>query len=134
MPTTAGIQKRSQNRREHLLERALCRDINCLEAGLKIIAIQKIVKYPGEGRNDSNPGRIDVLAKDKNGTIVIVELKAGKAGRRAIGQLLGYMGALMGEKRRVRGFLVARRFSPQAVAAARPVPRLKLIKISQLGL
>lgn len=39
-------------------------------------------------------GFIDILAKDRSGTYVVVELKAGKAKDAAFGQILGYMGAL----------------------------------------
>lgn len=126
--------KRRQSRREHRLENAVCVDLKCLEAGLKIVRRQAMVKYPGNTQ-ESNPGRIDVLAKDKRGRTVVIELKPGKAGRRAIGQVLGYMGALMAAKNEpVRGLLIAKRFSPQGRAAARPVQTLKLIEIKRLRL
>ncbi len=86
--------KRRQNRREYRLENAVCVDLNCLEAGLRMISRQAMIKYPGSDQ-ESNPGWIDVLARDKRGRTVVIELKAGEAGRRAIGQILGYMGALM---------------------------------------
>jgi RecB family endonuclease NucS len=118
-----------QNRREHRIEKWLWANIGCLEPGLKFKRKQVSVRFPGNTQ-DSNPGRIDIIAKDKKGATVVVELKAGKAGRRAIGQILGYMGALMVRHVRVRGILVAGKFSPQGLAAARPVPTLTLKKIS----
>ena len=36
-------------------------------------------------------GRIDILAMDKNGNYVVIELKAGKAKDNALGQILGYI-------------------------------------------
>jgi len=126
--------KRQQTSREQFLENALCSDLSCLEAGLTITKRQEVIRYPGRDR-DSNPGRIDILAKDKRGRIVVIELKAGKAGRRAIGQILGYMGAIMAAKNEpVRGVLIAERFSPQGEAAARAVQTLKLIQIKNLHL
>lgn len=126
--------KKRQNRTEHRMENALCADLNCLEAGLTIINRQAMIKYPGSAQ-ESNPGRIDVLAKDKRGRTVVIELKPGKAGRHAIGQVLGYMGALMAARNEpVRGILVAERFSPQGRAAARPVQTLKLIEAKRLRL
>ncbi|MDQ6699813.1 MAG: endonuclease NucS [Acidobacteriota bacterium] len=53
-------------------------------------------------------GRIDITARDSNGRIVVIELKAGEAGRDAIGRILSYMGDLGDEyKTPIRGILVA---------------------------
>jgi endonuclease len=52
-------------------------------------------------------GRIDITAKDRNGATVVIELKAGKAGRRAIGQILAYMGDFTQDKKQIRGIVVA---------------------------
>jgi RecB family endonuclease NucS len=55
-------------------------------------------------------GIIDLLALDKNRDFVVIELKAGRAGDSACGQILGYMSwvrkELAGEKK-VRGMIVA---------------------------
>jgi RecB family endonuclease NucS len=109
---------------ERDLMRALRAKIGRLESGLKIVdgGTGRTVKYRGTAK----PGRIDITAEDRRGATVVIELKRGKAGRRAIGQILGYMGALMLRKKSIRGILVAKKFSPQGVAAARPVPALQL--------
>ncbi len=73
-------------------------------------------------------GRIDITAEDKNGVTVVIELKAGKADRDAIGQILAYMGDLDTGKNLVRGIWVAGDFDLRAVAAARVVPHLQLRK------
>ncbi len=39
-----------------------------------------------------NSGFIDITARDASGATVVVELKAGAAGQRAIAQILSYMG------------------------------------------
>jgi RecB family endonuclease NucS len=124
--------KNRENPVHSKLQAALRANIKRLEAGLKITdgGKEQIVKYGGT----ANPGRIDITAKDRKGATVVIEVKSGKVGRRAIGQILGYMGALMRllREKRIRGFLVAKEFSPQGKAAARPVPTLKLRKFSDL--
>jgi len=109
---------------ERDLHRALRDKIGRLETGLKIAdrGKEREVKYGGA----SNPGRIDITAEDRRGATVVIELKRGKVGRRAVGQILGYMGALTLRKKSIRGILVAKRFSPQGIAAARMVPSLQL--------
>lgn len=118
-------------RSERALQKRLCSNIACLEPGLEIICTEKVVSY-GTSKREANPGRIDIVAQDSAGTTVIIELKKEKAGRRAVGQILGYMGTMMDGKNRVRGILVAKRFSPQGKAAARVVPTLKLITLSNI--
>jgi len=94
-------------------------NIEQLEPRLKII--------DGGKEQIVESGRIDITAEDNNGTTVVIELKAVKAGRRAIGQILAYMGDLSVGKKPIRGILVAEEFSPQAIAA-RIVPNLQLKK------
>ena len=57
-----------------------------IEPGL--ILVDGGVEYQTEA------GRIDILAKNQTGGLVVIELKAGKAKDGALGQLLGYMGCL----------------------------------------
>ncbi|MER8863942.1 endonuclease NucS [Mesorhizobium sp. M0751] len=77
-------------------------------------------------------GLIDITCIDsKDGALVVIELKAGKADSRAIGQILGYMGDLAEEEeegRVVRGILVADEFDKRSRSAARVVPALKLMR------
>jgi endonuclease len=109
---------------ERDLKCALRDKIGCLEPGLKIIdgGKERRVKYDGTDK----PGHIDITAEDQRGATVVIELKRGKAGRSAIGQILGYMGALTVHEKPIRGILVAKKFSPQGIAAARTVPALHL--------
>jgi hypothetical protein len=76
-------------------------------------------------------GFIDITCSDVS-SIVVVELKAGKADSKAIGQILGYMGDLQEEEsgKSVRGILVAHDFDRRAKAAAKVVPTLTLKKYS----
>jgi len=115
------------NRQRLSLERdmqaALRRNIASLDPSLKII------DDGSERAVDS--GLIDITCDDGK-SIVVVEIKAGQADNRAIGQILGYMGDLLEEEdgRPVRGILVAHDFDKRTKAAARVVPTLSLRKYS----
>lgn len=106
---------------ERDMQAALRRNISCLDPALKII---------DDGAERAvNTGLIDITCEDGH-SIVVVELKAGKADSRAIGQILGYMGDLHEEEggKAVRGILVAHDFDQRAKSAARVVPGLTLKK------
>jgi endonuclease len=78
-------------------------------------------------------GLIDITCEDSaDNAMVVIELKAGKADSRAIGQVLGYMGDLAQEEdgRIIRGILVAHEFDKRTLSAARAVPTLRLVKYS----
>jgi Endonuclease NucS len=107
---------------ESHLQKALRSEITQLEPGLKIV---------DNGREHSvSSGRIDILAEDSDATPVVIELKAGKADKGAIGQILAYMGDMRGDAkgRNVRGILVAGDFDNKAVAASKAVPAVALKK------
>jgi len=107
---------------ERDLELFLYNDIEALEAGLE---------FP-EDLETRQPrvesGRIDILAKDSKGYVVI-ELKAGQAKDQALTQLLAYMGDV-GEQYEssTRGILVAHDFAPKLLRAAKLIPSVKLMK------
>lgn len=108
---------------ERDMQAALRRNIASLDPALKIV---------DDGAERAvNSGLIDITCEDST-AIVVVELKAGKADSRAIGQILGYMGDLQEEEggKPVRGILVAHDFDKRAKAAARVVPTLTLKKYS----
>lgn len=120
MPEESALQRFSLERD---MQVALRSNITNLDPDLKII---------DDGAERAvNSGLIDITCED-SATIVVVELKAGKADSRAIGQILGYMGDLQQEEdgKSVRGILVAHDFDRRAKAAARVVPTLTLKKYS----
>ena len=91
---------------------------------------QNLVVIDDGAERSVDSGLIDITCKDGN-SVVAVELKAGKADSRAIGQILGYMGDLQEEEGSpVRGILVAHDFDKRTRAAARIVPNLELKKYS----
>ena len=105
---------------ERDLQLSLRQTIEQLEPGLSIVdnGVERIVES----------GRVDITARDQEGATVVVELKAGVAGQRAVAQVLSYMGDVLVEEpdSKVRGFLVAASFDKKAVAAARMAPTLTL--------
>jgi endonuclease len=105
---------------ERDMQAALRLNISQLEPGLAII---------DEGAERSvDSGFIDITAKDSSGAIVVIELKTGSAGQRAIAQIMSYMGDVVVEEEssKVRGILIAAEFDSKARAAARVVPNLQL--------
>jgi endonuclease len=79
----------------------------------------------------TDAGRIDILAIDTNQQLVAIEIKAGKAGDRALGQLLGYVGCLSCQeviRGQIRGILVAADFDNRVVYACKSLPNVKLVK------
>ena len=104
---------------ERDLQAALRGCIEQLEEGLH-------VTDGGDERSVAS-GFIDITARDRDGKVVVIELKAGTARRDAIGQVLSYMGDVAEEESaEVRGILVAGEFNDKARAAARVVPGLSL--------
>ncbi len=104
---------------ERELQGALRANIHQLEQGL-VIAEDGI-----EHRVDA--GRIDIVATDAQGRLVVIELKAGTAQPESVTQLLAYMGTLDNPQNRpVRGILVAHDFAPRVRYAARAVPSITL--------
>lgn len=107
---------------ERDMQRAIRQNISQLEAGLD-------VNDDGVERRVES-GFIDITARDKDGNTVVIELKTGVAGQRAIAQILSYMGDMVeeGESPSIRGILVAFDFDGKAISAAKMVPSLQLVK------
>lgn len=105
---------------ERHLQEELRSEIEQLEAGLQII--------DGGIERSVASGFIDILARDRSGALVVIELKAGMAGRDAVGQITGYMGDLINEEPEtaVRGLLVAADFHKSCRSGVRAVPALGL--------
>jgi hypothetical protein len=112
---------------ERDLQRELRNNLAQLEPDLKII---------DDGREHGcAAGLIDILCEDPRGALVVIELKAGLAKDAALGQVLGYMGAITRElasegkyaDRPVRGIMVAKDFSDRVRHASVAVPNLRLV-------
>ena len=118
-PESADAQKLSLERD---MQRHLRVNIASLDPGLTIVdeGAERAVKS----------GSIDILAQEADGTLVVIELKAGKTDARVVGQVLGYMGDLADEDcpKALRGIIVAHEFDQRTKSAARAVPNLTLMR------
>jgi RecB family endonuclease NucS len=83
---------------EEDMQKAVLLKPSLLEEGFKPISYEKKVE----------PGFVDVYGVDKNGKLVVVEIKRKTAGKEAALQLARYIEAIRGKAdREVRGILVA---------------------------
>lgn len=107
------------------LETFILKDLASVEDGLS--------QYQGDrGEQFSvDSGRIDVLAVDKEGSFVVIELKAGTATDSVLAQVLAYMAGvkktLAGQKR-VRGIIIAYDFSDRLTSAVSLLENVALMK------
>ncbi len=90
------------------LERQISSNPEIIESGLRIIGRQY----------RTNVGVIDILAEDRKGTKVVIELKSGYADIGTISQILKYMSAIRREESSatdVRGIIIAHDFDDSLV-------------------
>lgn len=104
----------------------LAKNLNCIEAGLTLCktAEQNGVEFPVDD------GRIDILAVDRKGRYVVIELKVGKGRNRAVGQLLYYMGWVdknLG-KEPCRGLIIAKDIPDSLILAVQRAPGVTLAR------
>jgi RecB family endonuclease NucS len=111
---------------ERDLQEYLSRDLSQLEPGLVLYTEDDL-----SGREVSTEaGYIDILAKDKDRNLVVIELKANKASYSTLGQILSYMASIMNELNRdsVRGIIVAEDFDKKLKLAVTQVQNVKLAR------
>ena len=83
---------------EEDMQKAILMEPSLLEEGFKVVSYEKKVK----------PGFVDVYGIDKDGRLVVVEIKRKTAGKDAVIQLAKYIDAVKSKaNREVRGVLVA---------------------------
>ena len=101
------------------LQRALRDALSDLEPGLEAV--------DGGGEKAVPSGRIDILARDRKGGLVVIELKAVCARREVLGQIAGYMADIERETgTHPRGLIIAPDFHPSTVSGARMIDGLGL--------
>jgi len=105
-------------------------NLGVVEPGLCLYQddVSKGIEYPvGTG------GRIDILAKDQSGRLVVIELKVSRGRNPTIGQLLYYMGwvdANLAKTGKSRGIIIAKEISDDLRLACQRVPSVSLYKYS----
>jgi hypothetical protein len=112
---------------ERDLRNYLVRNLGLIEPGLRLYDEEGItgVEFPVGGRF------IDILAVDKDGHYVVVELKVSRGYDRVVGQLLRYMGWVrqnMETSQAVRGIIVANEITADLRLAASLIPDVRLIE------
>lgn len=111
---------------ERDLERSLLLNLAQLEPGLKPYQDKGIV---GQQLDAGKAGRIDIVAVDSTGNLVVIELKAGLADDRVCGQILRYLVWVkenLAGNGKVRGIIVASDFSDGLRYAAKAMHEVTL--------
>jgi hypothetical protein len=111
---------------ERDLQEYLSRDLGQLEPGLRLFTDEGL---PGR-EVSTEAGKIDILAKDREDRLVVVELKASKASYGVLGQILSYMASIKSGlgAGRVRGIIVAEDFDKKLRLAVTEVPNVSLAR------
>jgi hypothetical protein len=110
------------------LQRYLAENLNCIELGLGLYEEDGVrgIEFDAGGR------RIDILAVDREGALVVIELKVSRGYDRVVGQLLRYMNWVRKELadpgQRVRGLIVCRAISEDLRLACANIPDLELLE------
>jgi hypothetical protein len=109
------------------LENYLVKNLGIIEPGLHLYEEEGItgVQFPVGGR------RIDILAIDKDGRYVVIELKLTRGYDRVVGQLLRYMGWVeqnMETTKPVRGIIVANEITSDLKLACSRIQDVRLIE------
>lgn len=111
---------------ERDMERSLLRNLAQLAPGLRLYDANGV---SGNQFDTGTVGRLDILAVDEQGDLVVIELKAGRADDRVCGQILRYIGWVrenLADQRNVRGIVVANDFSESLMFAAKAMPNVAL--------
>lgn len=108
---------------EKHLEEYLEKHLDKIEPGLKMVGRQ----YKTE------VGPIDLYARAKNGDLVVIELKKGRAADKVFGQICRYIGCIKEDhaekSEAVRGFIVGRQVDDKLKYAAKAAPGLVALQV-----
>jgi RecB family endonuclease NucS len=107
---------------EDQLRDYLAMHLEAIEEGLQIY----VDDYGNSGVEYDTPvGRIDLLAEDRSGHLLVIELKVGRSPDAAVGQLLRYMGWVrrhLADGRPIRGLIIAQHASDRLRYAVAELP------------
>jgi endonuclease len=114
---------------ERDLQRYLAENLECIEPGLKLYEVDDIKGFEFEAGGGR---RIDILAVDKTGAYVVLELKVSKGYDRVVGQLLRYMNwvrqNLAEPNQQVRGMIVCRSTTEDLRLACASIKDVQLLE------
>ena len=114
---------------ERDLQRYLAENLDCIEPGLKLYEEDDIKGLEFEAGNGR---RIDILALDKDGAFVVLELKVSKGYDRVVGQLLRYVNWVRKNRaepgQRVRGIIICRTMSEDLRLACASIKDIELFE------
>jgi Protein of unknown function DUF91. len=105
------------------LRNYLKRDIAQLDSRLKL--------FSEEGLDVSlKAAKIDILATDSKGNLVVVKLKGNTTHISTLGQILNSMASIKNElgERSIRGIIIAEDFDDEIILAVRKAPNVSLVK------
>lgn len=124
-----SIQSSSEFLLERDLQRFLAENLGCIEPGLKLYeddGLRGIEFEAGGGR------RIDILAVDKSGAFVVLELKVSRGYDRVVGQLLRYINwvrmELADPGQHVRGIIICRKMTEDLRLACASIKDVELFE------
>lgn len=109
------------------LQRYLAENLECIEPGPRLYEDEDIrgIEYEAGGGR-----RIDILALDRSGAFVVLELKVSRGYDRVVGQLLRYMNWVRKELtepgQRVRGIIICRAISEDLRLACASIKDVEL--------
>jgi hypothetical protein len=116
-------------KRESEMRDQLIKHLNQLESGLTVYQDKETNITGREFYTEEGVGRIDILAKDKNGNFVVIECKPHQTSDKTIGQICRYMGWVkknLAENKQVRGIIVAEQFDKAIEYARSILPNVSL--------
>lgn len=103
---------------ERDIEDHLVNNLEFIEVGLEFVSRQFV----------TDVGRVDILARDRNGNRVVIELKVGDAKDSSVGQIARYLGWFTRiDSKQPRGILIAGGFPEGVKYAAAAFANLRLL-------
>ena len=108
------------------LRNVLAGNLECIEPGLRLYQADGVTGLEYQ----IDDGRIDILAVDKKGQHVVIELKLSRGRNKALGQILYYMGWVDEhlDNPPSRGMIVAKEIPPDLQMAAKRVTGVALYR------
>ena len=120
----------SQFAYESHLRDYLVNNLHQIEPGLQLFRDEEDNTITGV-EFDAGGKRIDILAVDKDGNLVVIELKVSRGYERTVGQLLRYKAWArdnLADGRKVRGVIIAKSISPDLKLAASEIQDIDIFE------